>query len=58
VPLHPDVVYTEHLVSNLFFEGELDTYQYQLAFELLAEESLRPTDSVDLIASIAKQVWK
>jgi len=58
VPMHPDVVYTAHLVSNLFFEGELDTYQYQHAFELLAEESLRPTDSVDLIASIAKQVWK
>jgi hypothetical protein len=56
VPMLPRVVYTEHLVSDLLFEGELDTHQYQLAFELRAEESFRPSDSLDLISSIAERV--
>ena len=38
----PQVVYTEYLRSNLYFEGESGTYQYCPAFELLLQESLGP----------------
>jgi transcriptional regulator with XRE-family HTH domain len=53
----PDVVYTEHLRSTLYFEGEADTYQYRLVFELLLESSLEVSPSQDLIANIATKVW-
>ena len=36
----PDVVYTEHLRSTMYFEGETDTYQYGLVFERLFERHL------------------
>ena len=53
----PDVVYTEHLSSNLYFEGESDTYQYRLAFDLLVQKSLGPSESLDLISETARRVW-
>lgn len=53
----PDVVYTEHLRSNLYFEGESDTYQYRLAFDLLDSESLGRAESLELISETARRVW-
>jgi transcriptional regulator with XRE-family HTH domain len=53
----PDVVYAEHLRSTLYFEGEADTYQYRLVFELLLEGSLEVVPTRDLIADIATKVW-
>ena len=53
----PDVVWTEHLSSALYFEGETDTYQYRLVFERLTESAQGPSDSLDLIARTAAQSW-
>jgi transcriptional regulator with XRE-family HTH domain len=53
----PDVVYSEHLRSNLYFEDVTDTYLYSLAFTRLAEESLQPSESLALISKTAQQVW-
>jgi transcriptional regulator with XRE-family HTH domain len=53
----PDVVYAEHLRSNLYFEGESDTYQYSLAFDLLLQESLGRSESLQLISETARRVW-
>jgi transcriptional regulator with XRE-family HTH domain len=52
-----DVVSVEHLVSEFYFEGDADTYQFQRAFNYLLEESLSPPESKELIASIAGEVW-
>ncbi len=49
----PDVVYTEHLSSGLYFEGESDTYQYKESYQRLAEAALSPADSAELISDIA-----
>ena len=51
-----DVVSVEHLSNELYVEGDTDTYQYRLAFEHLAEESLSPQESRDLILRAASQV--
>lgn len=51
-----DVVSTETLRSNLYVEGETDTYGFRLAFEHLAEESLSPANSQELILRIARQM--
>lgn len=53
----PDVVYTEHLRSTLFFEGEADTYQYRLVFERLLDSSISPADTIGLIASTLDSAW-
>jgi transcriptional regulator with XRE-family HTH domain len=51
-----DVVSLEHLSNELYVQGDTDTYQFRLAFDHLAEESLSPQDSRDLILT-ASQVW-
>jgi transcriptional regulator with XRE-family HTH domain len=53
----PDVVYSEHLKSNLYFEDVTDTYLYSLAFARLAEESLDPQESLELISQTAQSAW-
>jgi hypothetical protein len=53
-PLH-DVVNTEFLSSQLHVEGETGTYEIRLAFEHLAEVSLMPSQSRDLILEIAQR---
>jgi Domain of unknown function (DUF5753) len=53
----PDVVYSEHLRSNLYFEDATDTYLYSLTFTRLVEESLDPSESLGLISDIARSVW-
>jgi transcriptional regulator with XRE-family HTH domain len=52
-----DVVSLEGLVNELYVEGDTDTYQFRLAFDHLAEESLSPPQSRDLILATARQVW-
>jgi transcriptional regulator with XRE-family HTH domain len=53
----PDVVYTEHLRSTLFFDGEADTYQYRLVFDRLLGSSLSPQDSLSLISRTIDTDW-
>jgi hypothetical protein len=53
----PDVVYAEHLRSNLYFDDATDTYLYSLAFRRLVEESLEPSESLELISQTARRVW-
>jgi transcriptional regulator with XRE-family HTH domain len=52
-----DVACLEHLTGAQNFEEEKETYQYQLAFERLAELSLSPGRSRDAIVR-AKGTWK
>ncbi len=53
----PDVVYCEHMRSNLYFEDVTDAYLYGIAFSRLTEESLDPSESLDLISQTARSVW-
>lgn len=53
-----DVVNLEHLSNELYVEGDTDTYQFRLAFNHLAEESLPPPESRELIRAIARRVWE
>jgi transcriptional regulator with XRE-family HTH domain len=53
----PDVVYTERLSSNLYFEDEAETYLYQVAFEYLVDAALPGQESVELISRTAQQLW-
>ena len=52
-----DVVNTEILNSELYVEGETDTYEFRLAFEHLVKESLTPAESRDLILRTAREMW-
>lgn len=52
-----DVVGTESLSTQLYVEGESDTYQYRLFFEALSEASLPPAASRDLIVTTKQRVW-
>jgi transcriptional regulator with XRE-family HTH domain len=52
-----DVVCTESLKSELYVEGETDTYVYRLFFEALADLSLSPAESAKLIRDTADRVW-
>jgi transcriptional regulator with XRE-family HTH domain len=52
-----DVVSLEGLVNELYVEGDTGTHQFRLAFGHLAEDSLSPSDSRDLILAIARQEW-
>jgi transcriptional regulator with XRE-family HTH domain len=52
-----DVVSTESLSNYIYVDGEADTYEFRLAFEHLAQESLDPEKSRELITRIAGQLW-
>jgi hypothetical protein len=52
-----DVVSAESLINYLYVEGETDTYEFALAFEHLAQESLGPEESRELILRTARQLW-
>jgi transcriptional regulator with XRE-family HTH domain len=52
-----DVVSTEHLQSDLYFEGEADTHEYRLAFAALSDAALGPEQSRELISKTAEQAW-
>jgi transcriptional regulator with XRE-family HTH domain len=52
-----DVVSIESVRSELYIEGETDTYEFRLAFEELARESLESGESRDLILRVARELW-
>jgi|HubBroStandDraft_2_1064218.scaffolds.fasta_scaffold26216_2 hypothetical protein len=52
-----DVVSIEHLSSELYVEGDTDTYQFNLAFDHIMEQSLPPSESRELIFQFARQRW-
>jgi transcriptional regulator with XRE-family HTH domain len=52
-----DVVSTEQLQSDLYFEGEADTHQYRRAFQALSYAALDPEQSRELILRTSQQVW-
>ncbi len=52
-----DVVSSEQLQSDRYFEGEADTHQYRLAFTALAGAALDPEQSRELISQTAQRVW-
>jgi transcriptional regulator with XRE-family HTH domain len=52
-----DVVSTEHLRSGFSLEGERETYLHRIAFRMLAEASLDPAASRELILETAESHW-
>ena len=52
-----DVVSTEHLRSGFTLEGERDTYLHRIAFQMLANASLDPVESRELILDTAESCW-
>jgi transcriptional regulator with XRE-family HTH domain len=52
-----DVVSTEQLRSGFTLEGERETYLHRIAFQMLAEASLDPVASRELILSTAQSHW-
>jgi transcriptional regulator with XRE-family HTH domain len=52
-----DVVSTEHLRSGFILEGERETYLHRIAFQTLAEASLDPAASRELILETAEKQW-
>jgi transcriptional regulator with XRE-family HTH domain len=53
-----DVVYVEQLMSSFYFEEELDTYRYTLAFDQLVAAALSPEESLELVAQTKDKVWR
>jgi transcriptional regulator with XRE-family HTH domain len=52
-----DVVSTEHMKSGFILEGERETYLHRIAFQALAEASLDPVASTELILETAESHW-
>jgi transcriptional regulator with XRE-family HTH domain len=52
-----DVVSTEQLRSSFTLEGERETYLHRIAFQMLADASLGPAESRDLILETAQSYW-
>lgn len=52
-----DVVYIEHLNGCSYLEEETETYRHRLSFKRLKAEALGPSESLELISRIAREVW-
>jgi transcriptional regulator with XRE-family HTH domain len=52
-----DVVSAEHLRNGFSLEGERETYLHRIAFEMLADASLGPESSRELIRKTAESHW-
>jgi hypothetical protein len=52
-----DVVSTENLNTELYIEGETDTYLYRLFFQALIKASLSLPESRQLIVTTMQRVW-
>lgn len=52
-----DVVNTESIRSELYVEGEDDTYSFRLFFESLVASALPPAESQEVIRRIAERLW-
>ncbi|MFJ4569242.1 helix-turn-helix domain-containing protein [Streptomyces caelestis] len=51
----PDVVYLEHIKSANFLEDLDETEEYRIALDRLADEALRPRDSLELLRTTMEQ---
>jgi transcriptional regulator with XRE-family HTH domain len=51
-----DVISLEHLINELYVEGDTDTYQFRLAFNHLTDDSLAPAESRELILTTCRQL--
>lgn len=52
-----DVASIEHLITESYVEGDIDTHTFRLAFDHLADESLGPEESRELILTVASDLW-
>jgi uncharacterized protein DUF5753/helix-turn-helix protein len=52
-----DVVSTENLSTELYIEGETDTYLYRLFFDALIKASLSLPESRQLIVTTMQRIW-
>lgn len=52
-----DVVSTENLNTELYIEGETDTYLYRLFFQALGKAALSPAESRHFLTSTIGQTW-
>jgi transcriptional regulator with XRE-family HTH domain len=52
-----DIVTTEGIESNLYIEGETDTYIFRLFFRAFAAASLSTEDSLELILETTRRFW-
>jgi transcriptional regulator with XRE-family HTH domain len=52
-----DIVTTEGIESNLYIEGETDTYIFRLFYGAFADASLSPEDSRELVLETAQRLW-
>jgi transcriptional regulator with XRE-family HTH domain len=52
-PVDPDVVYLEHITSDLYLEDAGEVRRYVRAFDRLCGLALNPDDSVDLVERLA-----
>ncbi|MEU0245644.1 helix-turn-helix transcriptional regulator [Streptomyces sp. NPDC006235] len=51
----PDVVYLEHIKSANFLEDRDETEEYRIALDRLADEALKPRDSLELLRTTMAQ---
>lgn len=51
----PDVVYLEHIKSANFLEDRDETEEYRIALDRLADEALKPRDSLELLRTTMEQ---
>ncbi|MGA5361337.1 helix-turn-helix domain-containing protein [Streptomyces purpurascens] len=51
----PDVVYLEHIKSANFLEDRDETEEYRIALDRLADEALKPRDSLELMRQTMEQ---
>jgi len=56
IPLH-DIVTVEHLTGSYYLEDDEQTFQYRVAFEWLAENSLTQDQTRILIVNAAHNAW-
>jgi hypothetical protein len=56
IPLH-DIATVEHLTGNYYLEDDEQTFQYRVSFEWLAENSLTPDQTSDLVAQTVRRRW-
>jgi transcriptional regulator with XRE-family HTH domain len=51
--IESEVVFLEHMTSDIFIEQEAEVTRYRLAFDRLQEIALEPEDSIALITQVA-----
>lgn len=56
IPLH-DIVTVEHLTGSYYLEDDEETFQYRVAFEWLAENSLTEDHTRTLITNAVHDAW-